>query len=127
MTTCPNCGQETSGANCQWCSFPLLRRTPVIHRRIQAAGQAKKARQTEEQAKKQAEIEAREKAVGENLPESYGEDIKRMLSLPVGLNQVKHFEEYLDKVESISDDLSAGRIRTEEAMQKFRDISKKVS
>jgi hypothetical protein len=50
-----------------------------------------------------------------------------MLSLPVGLNQVKHFEEYLDKVESISDDLSAGRIRTEEAMQKFRDISKKVS
>ncbi|MAE11096.1 MAG: hypothetical protein CL876_04160, partial [Dehalococcoidales bacterium] len=87
----------------------------------------KKARQTEEQAKKQAEIEAREKAVGENLPESYGEDIKRMLSLPVGLNQVKHFEEYLDKVESISDDLSAGRIRTEEAMQKFRDISKKVS
>ena len=61
MIRCPNCGQKTSGDNCQWCNYPIVRRRPVILR-LRKAQKARKAKEAEKQAKKEALIAARKKA-----------------------------------------------------------------
>ena len=71
MVRCPNCGRKTSGADCQWCKYPILKgrqKEAVIAARekvkqeTEEARQAKEAdKQAEKEAKKEAEVAAREK------------------------------------------------------------------
>ena len=173
MITCPNCGQETSGARCQWCNYPLIRRRLVRLRGVskvrkapevekqaiieaeiaaqrkarQEAEEARKAREAEKQAKKEAEIAALKKArqeaeearrvqetkkeIEEAIKgisnERYRKEIEPLLSLPIDRDQMKQLEEYLEEIESIWGELKAGKIGTEEAIQRLRDTSKRVS
>ncbi|MFC1995475.1 hypothetical protein ACFLVM_01170 [Chloroflexota bacterium] len=59
---------------------------------------------------KQVELAAREKAKQTELD----------------LDQVKHFEEHLKQVESISEELRAGKIGTKEAIQRLAEISERI-
>ena len=79
MARCPNCGQKTSGGYCQWCKYPIFRSRPARRRKAEKqakkeaelaarekakreAEEAQKAREAEKQAKKEAELAAREKS-----------------------------------------------------------------
>ena len=58
MPRCPNCGQMTSGENCQWCNYPLQGRGLRGRRRDTDARKAAAA-------ERQAKIDAIEKAARE--------------------------------------------------------------
>ena len=104
MMRCPNCGQRTSGGDCQWCKYPIL-----------------KGRQ------KEAEAAAREKAKQEAEKAKEAKEAVRALSSQIDLEQAKHLEECLKEMESIHEELRVGEIGTEEAIQKLRDIAERMS
>ena len=104
MVRCPNCGQKTTGGDCQWCKYPILR-----GRRKEA----KKAEEAEKQAKKEAELAAKEQAKRE------AEEARKA-------EEAKHIEECLKQVESTCEELRAGKIETKEAIQRLLDISERI-
>ncbi len=121
----------------------------------QAEEAKERARQEAEEAKKQAEIEAKEKATqeieeakqaleaeiaawektaGEAVEaadeissELYRKDVEPLLSLPITPDQIKDIEKYLKEVESTNEALKKGKIGTEEAIKRLRNISAKIS
>ena len=182
MVRCPNCGQETSGGDCQWCKYPILkgrqkeaeiaarekakqeveeakkakeaekqaRKEAVVTAREKAkreaeearkakqaeiaarekikreAEEARKAKEAEKQARKEAEIAAREKAKREAEEQASKEAVRVLLS-QIHFDQVKHLEECIKELESTREELRAGKIGAEEAIQRFRDISERMS
>jgi len=112
MVRCPNCGQKTSGGNCQWCKYPILkgrqREAEVAAREKvkRAAEEAREAKEAEEQASKEA---------------------VRVLLSKIDFDQAKHLEECLKEIESTREELRVGKIGTEEAIQRLRDISERMS
>jgi len=63
MVRCPNCGQKASGDYCECCKYPILRASSAKRREAQRrAEEARKAREADKQAKKEAELAAKEKA-----------------------------------------------------------------
>ena len=164
MVRCPNCGQKTSGVNCQWCKYPILKgrqKQAVVAAREKAKREAEEARQAKEadkQAKKQAVVAAREKVKreaeearqakeadkqaekeavvaareevkreGEEAEEQASKEAARMLLSQIYSAQVKHIEECLKELESTREELRVGKIGTEEALQRLRDISERMS
>ena len=190
MVRCPNCGRKTSGDNCQWCKYPILKgrqkeavvaarekikreaeearkakeaekqakketvvaarekakqeveeakkakeaekqakKEAVVAAREKAkreAEEARKAKQAEKQARKEAEIAAREKAKREAEEQASKEAVRVLLS-QIHFDQVKHLEECIKELESTREELRAGKIGAEEAIQRFRDISERIS
>ena len=116
MVRCPNCGQETSGGDCQWCKYPILKSRQV---------EAKRAKEAEKQARKQAVIAAREKAEQEAV-EQASKEAARVLLSQIDSEQTKHIEECLKELESTHEELRIGKIGTEEALQRLRDISERI-
>ncbi len=102
MVRCPNCGQKTSGGYCQYCNYPILRSRRIRHRK------AKKTEEVRKQAEKDAELAAKEKAAKE------AEEVE------------KQIEESLKQVESICEELRAGKVETKEAIQRLSDISERI-
>ncbi len=64
MPRCPNCGQITSGDNCQWCNYPLRGRGLRGRRRVVESRKAAESKKAAE-AERQARIDAIEKAARE--------------------------------------------------------------
>jgi len=145
MVRCPNCGQETSGGDCQWCKYPILKSRQVEAKRAkeaekqakkqaaiaarekaeQEAVEAKRAKEAEKQARKQAVIAAREKANQEAV-EQASKEAARVLLSQIDSEQTKHIEECLKELESTHEELRIGKIGTEEALQRLRDISERI-
>ncbi|MFC2021490.1 hypothetical protein ACFLU1_06930, partial [Chloroflexota bacterium] len=87
---------------------------------------AKKALEAEIAAREKAEQKA-EETVEDISSELYRREVEPLLSLPIDLEQVRHLEEYLEEVEGTRDALIAGKIGSEEAIQRLRDISERLS
>ncbi len=158
MVRCPNCGQKTSGDYCQWCKYPILRRSPARRRMAKKRAKkeaelatrektkgaaekqtkkeaelatrektkrevekARKAKEAEKQTKKEAKIATRKKA------KRGAEEAKLAAPLPIVFDQVKQIEECLKQVESICEELRAGKVDTKEALQRLSDISEKIA
>jgi len=126
MARCPNCGQKTRGDYCQWCNYPILRVRPI------------RRRKAEEQARKEAEIAAKEKARREaeeaKKAKAAGEQARKEAELAAkekaereAEEQVKQIEECLKQVESICEELRAGKVETKEALQRLSDISERIA
>ncbi len=146
MVRCPNCGQKTRGNYCQWCNYPILRRGPVRRRKAEEqakkeaelaakektkreAEEAKRAKEAEEQAKKEAELAAKEEAKREAE-----EQAKKKAELAAGekakkeaKEEVKQIKECLKQVENICEELRAGKVGTDEALQRLSDISERIA
>ena len=60
MSRCPNCGQSSKSDFCEWCGYPVNLGGQIDKEK--AKRDAKKARQAQQEAKKKADLEAREKA-----------------------------------------------------------------
>ena len=136
MVRCPNCGRSTSGDYCQWCNYPILKRRVKRRQKAKAtdlaarekarqdALDAKKAKQAEEEAKKQADLAAREKArqdaidakkakqaeekAGKEAGLAPGEktniyqgNLNLVVQSPEGYEQVWQFEQYLKGLENL--------------------------
>ncbi len=141
MVRCPNCGQKTSGGDCQWCKYPILKgrqKQAMIAAREKTereAKEAKQAKETEKQAEKQAVIAAREKTEREakeakqakETEKQASKEAVRVLLSQIYSNQVKRIEECLKELESIREELRVGKIGAEEAIQRLRDISERIS
>jgi len=93
-------------------------------------------RQSIEEAKKTlaADLATREKAqdaetvASEKIKlELYREVVEPLLSLPITQNQYQNLEKFLEIVESTNEELQQGKIGTEEAMKRLRDISAEMS
>ena len=104
--------------------------------RIEAEKEAreKAEREAEERAREEAqkELPAEEKekvaaAVEETKVELYIRDMEPLFTLPMDNEKVKHFEGYLEDIESIYEELKTGKVSSEEAIQKLRDISARLS
>ena len=91
----------------------------------QEAVEAKRAKEAEKQAKKQAAIAAREKAKQEAV-EQASKEAARVLLSQIDSEQTKHIEECLKELESTHEELRIGKIGTEEALQRLRDISERI-
>ena len=196
MVKCPNCGQETSGGDCQWCNYPILkgrqeeakrakmaekqakrqeaidarekarqaaidarekarqeaketRRTKAAKEaekqaaidarekakqeakeakeaRKQTAIEARRARIAEKRAEKQAAIDAREKAKQE-AEEQAAKEAARVLLSQIDSDQAKHLEECLKELKNTREELGGGKIGAEEATQRLRNISERIS
>jgi len=141
MVRCPNCGQKTSGGNCQWCKYPILkgrqREAEVAAREKvkREAEEARKAKEAEKRAKKEAVIAAREKVKraaeeareAKEAEEQASKEAVRVLLSKIDFDQAKHLEECLKEIESTREELRVGKIGTEEAIQRLRDISERMS
>jgi len=134
MMRCPNCGQRTSGGDCQWCKYPILKgrqkeaEAAAREKAKQEVEEARRAKEAEKQAKKkEAEAAAREKAKQEAEKAKEAKEAVRALSSQIDLEQAKHLEECLKEMESIHEELRAGKIGTGEAIQKLRDIAERMS
>ena len=90
------------------------------------AEEARKAKQAEKQAKKEAVVAAREKIKREAEEQASKEAVRVLLS-QIHFDQVKHLEECIKELESTREELRAGKIGAEEAIQRFRDISERMS
>jgi len=104
--------------------------------RIEAEKEAreKAEREAEERAREEAqkELPAEEKekvaaAVEETKVELYIRDMEPLFTLPMDNEKVKHLEGYLEDIESIYEELKTGKVSSEEAIQKLRDISARLS
>ena len=85
-----------------------------------------------EQAKKTvaADSETLEKTQDKDIDASesiklelYREVVKPLLSLPITQDQYKNLEKFLEIVEITNEELKQGKIGTDEAMKRLRDIS----
>ncbi len=75
MVSCPNCGEETNGAHCQWCNHPIV------------SGSTTRLPKAEKLASKEVELAAKEKAkVAEGLA-------KKQAERAAILNAIREFEE----------------------------------
>jgi len=144
MARCPNCGQKTRGDYCQWCNYPILKGHPVRRRKAKRlakkqaeleakekakreAEEAKKAKEAERLAKKQAELEAKEKAKREAEEAKKAKEAEPVAPPPITVDQLKQIEEYLKQIESICEELRAGKMETKEALKKLSDISDRIA
>ena len=91
-----------------------------------------KIRQSIEEAKKTlaADLATWEKAKDADLDASekikielYREVVKPLLSLPITQDQYKNLEKFLEIVEITNEELKHGKIGTDDAMKRLRDIS----
>ena len=156
MVRCPNCGQETSGGDCQWCNYPILKGRQEEARRAKEARKqeaiaARRARIAEKRAEKQAAIDAREKARQEaeeairakmaerqavidarekarqEAEKQSAKEAARVLLSQIDSDQAKHLEECLKELKNTREELGGGKIGAEEAIQRLRDISERIS
>jgi hypothetical protein len=129
MSRCPNCGQSSESDFCEWCGYPVHIGGQIDKDKAKReAKEAKKARQAEQEAKKKADLEAREKAkreakeakkarqaeqkakkdikaakdlVKESKVNATYEGIVRIVLLQANLNQVKIVEKYLLQIKNL--------------------------
>ncbi|MFC2016829.1 translation initiation factor IF-2, partial [Chloroflexota bacterium] len=90
------------------------------------AAKEKTKREAGEQAKKEAELAAREKARREAEVQARKE-AELVPSPPMVFDQVKPVEECLKELESICEELRAGEVETKEALQRLLDISERIA
>ena len=102
MPSCPNCGQETSGASCLWCGYPIMETKPAT-----PEGDDKERGETKEQTKMETEDanqakKAAAKTARDTSAELFKGEVKLTVVPPVDLSQVRKLEEHLSQVNDLS-------------------------
>jgi len=119
---CPNCGLKTSGDYCQYCNYPILRGRRTRRRKVRKQAEKEAELAAKEKAKREAE-EARKAEEAQKQAEKEAEPV---LPSPIDFDPRKQIEESLKQVESIREELRAGKVSTKEAIQRLLDISERI-
>lgn len=132
MIRCPNCGQRTSGDFCQWCHYPLAKSKTPVQPRVKRRPEIKEEKRARA-AQRLAEVEEEKKArAAQRLAEKEAAKQKARAEKQARLaaqqeaKRIKQAKTSLKQIEKTCEQLNAGKIGTQEAIQKFLELTDKI-